>query len=123
MQHLPLVRRHVDGWQAGRIGSAQAIFGSLLAIKPVIAVRDGVVEAESRQRTRSRSLEYLATKVKEAGPLQGLAVVHAAAPDLDVLLEMLAGEFPREDILISYIGPVIGTHAGPGCIGVCYRIA
>jgi DegV family protein with EDD domain len=109
--------------RGGRIGSARALLGSLLSIKPIIEIRDGVVEAESRQRTRIRSLEYLASKVKAAGTLQGLAVAHAAAPDLDVLLEMLAGSFPREDILVSYIGPVIGTHAGPGCIGVCYRLA
>jgi DegV family protein with EDD domain len=109
--------------KGGRVGSAKALLGSLLSIKPIIEIRDGVVEAESRQRTRTRSLEYLATKVKEAGPLDGLAVAHAAAPDLDVLLGMLAAIFPPEEILVSYIGPVIGTHAGPGCIGVCYRLA
>ncbi len=109
--------------KGGRIGSARALLGSLLSIKPIIEIRDGVVEAESRQRTRTRSLEYLASKVKQAGPLDGLAVAHAAAPDLDVLLGMLAAIFPPEDILVSYIGPVIGTHAGPGCIGVCYRLA
>ena len=109
--------------RGGRIGSAKALFGSLLSIKPIIEIRDGVVEAESRQRTRTRSLEYLADKVTQAGPLEGLAVAHAAAPDLDVFLEMLAGTFPPEDIIVSYIGPVIGTHAGPGCIGVCYRLA
>ena len=108
--------------RGGRVGSAKALLGSLLSIKPIIEIRDGVVEAESRQRTRTRSLEYLATKVKEAGPLAGLCVAHAAAPDLDVLLAMLADTYPPEEILISYIGPVIGTHAGPGCIGVCYRL-
>jgi len=109
--------------KGGRIGSAKALLGSLLSIKPIIEIRDGVVEAESRQRTRTRSLEYLATKVREAGELEGLAVAHAAAPDIDVLLDMLASSFPRDDTLIGYIGPVIGTHAGPGCIGVCYRLA
>ncbi len=108
--------------RGGRVGSAKALLGSLLSIKPIIEIRDGVVEAESRQRTRTRSLEYLATKVKEAGPLAGLCVAHAAAPDLDVLLAMLADAHPANEILISYIGPVIGTHAGPGCIGVCYRL-
>ena len=109
--------------RGGRVGSAKALLGSLLSIKPIIEIRDGVVEAESRQRTRARSLEYLATKVKEAGPLKGLAVAHAAAPDLDAFLGMIGGSFPPEDVLISFIGPVIGTHAGPGCIGVCYRLA
>jgi DegV family protein with EDD domain len=108
--------------KGGRIGSAQAIFGSLLAIKPVIEVRDGVVEAESRQRTRTRSLEYLAEKVTSAGDVEQLAVVHAAAGDVDVLLDMLAKRFPREQILVSYIGPVIGTHSGAGGIGVCFKL-
>jgi DegV family protein with EDD domain len=109
--------------RGGRVGSAKALLGSLLSIKPIIEIRDGVVEAESRQRTRTRSLEYLAGKVTQAGPLEGLAVAHAAAPDLDVFLEMLVGTFPPEEIVVNYIGPVIGTHAGPGCIGVCYRLA
>lgn len=109
--------------RGGRVGSAKALLGSLLSIKPIIEIRDGVVEAESRQRTRTRSLEYLAGKVRQAGALDGLAVAHAAAPDLEEFLEMLAGTFPPEEILVSYIGPVIGTHAGPSCIGVCYRVA
>jgi fatty acid-binding protein DegV len=97
--------------------------GSLLSIKPIIEIRDGVAEAESRQRTRAGSLEYLINKLREAGKLDGLAVAHAAAPDLDAFLDMLTGIYPREDILINYIGPVIGTHAGPRCVGICYRLA
>ena len=49
--------------RGGRIGSAQALLGSLLSIKPVIEVRNGVVEGESKQRTRGRSLRYIADKV------------------------------------------------------------
>jgi DegV family protein with EDD domain len=108
--------------KGGRIGSAQAIFGSLLSIKPVIEVRDGVVEAESRQRTRTRSLEYLANKVKNEGDIEILAVAHAAASDVESFIAMLAGTFPRDEILLSYIGAVIGTHSGAGVIGVCYKL-
>ena len=82
--------------KGGRIGSAQAIFGSLLSIKPVIEVRDGVVEAESRQRTRSRSLEYLANKVKDAGDIEVIVtsynVLGAAKPRPFPL-----GSFPQPD--------------------------
>lgn len=109
--------------KGGRIGTARALLGSLLSIKPIIEIRDGVAEAESRQRTRAGSLEYLVNKLKQAGKLEGLAVAHAAAPDLEVFLDMVDGLYPREDILINYIGPVIGTHAGPRCIGICYRLA
>lgn len=107
--------------KGGRVGGAQAIIGSLLSIKPVIEIRDGQVEPESRQRTRGRSLEYLASKVKEAAPLRRLAVMHAAAGDIDVLVSMLAEVFPRDEILVTYIGPVIGTHSGRGAIGVCFE--
>ncbi|MDA8264019.1 MAG: DegV family protein [Actinomycetota bacterium] len=108
--------------KGGRIGNAQAIFGSLLAIKPVIEVRGGLIEAESRQRTRIRSLKYLAEKVKAAGALEQLAVVHGAAEDVDSLVDMLSGCFPREAIQLGHIGPVIGTHAGAGSIAVCFKV-
>lgn len=107
--------------RGGRIGSAQAAFGSLLSIKPVIELRDGVVEGESRQRTRARSLRYLADKVARLGPLERLAVVHAAASaaDLDLLLGLLAPIPTETAATVSFIGPVIGAHTGPGTIGVC----
>ena len=78
---------------------------------------------ESKQRTRAGSLDYLVNKLKNAGPLAGLAVAHAAAPDLETFLDRLEEIYPREEILVNYIGPVIGTHAGPRCLGVCYRLA
>jgi DegV family protein with EDD domain len=105
--------------RGGRIGHAQAFFGSLLSIKPVIVVRNGVVEAESRQRTRARSLEYLVAKIAAMRPLKRLAVAHADAADIDVFLDLLAPVFPRSETLVSYIGPVIGAHSGPGTIGLC----
>ncbi len=107
--------------RGGRIGSAAALLGSLLSIKPVIEVRDGVVEPESRQRTRSRSLAYLAGKVRAAGPLKRLAVAHAAAKDLEEFLSQLSDVQPSEPLVVTYIGPVIGAHTGPGTIGVCLQ--
>lgn len=106
--------------KGGRIGGAAAALGTLLSIKPVIEVRNGVVEQESRQRTRARSLRYLADKVRSAGPLERLAVLGADAPDLDQFLEMLAGVASDRPRVTGDIGPVIGTHAGPGAIGVVW---
>ncbi|MHB1988478.1 MAG: DegV family protein [Acidimicrobiales bacterium] len=107
--------------KGGRIGGAQAFFGSLLSIKPVIEIRDGIVEPESRQRTRTRSLQYLADKVRQAGPLDRVVIMHACASDVDTLVGLVAESIDREQILVTYIGPVIGTHAGPGAVGVCYQ--
>jgi DegV family protein with EDD domain len=106
--------------RGGRIGGAQALLGSMLSIKPVIEVRDGVVEKESQQRTRSKSLRYLADKVRAAGPISRLAVFSADAPDLDDFLALLDGVHPSEKTLLGDVGPVIGTHAGPGAIGVAW---
>ncbi len=104
--------------KGGRLGSAQALLGGLLDIKPVLQIRDGVLELESRPRTRSRSFERLASKVREAGDVERLAVVHAAASDIDSFVELLSASFPRERISIGWLGPVIGTHVGRGTVAV-----
>lgn len=110
--------------KGGRIGGARAMLGSMLSIKPVIEVRDGVVEKESQQRTRGRSLAYVAEKVHTAGPLQRLAAFSADAPDFDDFLAMLGDVVPAEGpVLLGDIGPVIGSHAGPGAIGVAWIAA
>ena len=107
--------------KGGRIGGARALLGSMLSIKPVVEVRDGLVEEELKQRTRSRSLRYLADRARAAGPLSRFAVFSADAPDLDQFQTLLDGVGPIEGTtLYGDVGPVIGTHAGPGAIGVAW---
>ena len=108
--------------KGGRIGGARAMLGSMLSIKPIVEIRDGVVEEAGKVRTRSKALRLLVDKVKEY-PLESLAVVQGLASDLDELLDMLDPIFPRDQIVVSEIGPVIGTHAGPGVIGVAFQTA
>lgn len=108
--------------KGGRLGAAQALLGSMLSIKPVIEVADGKVEPESRQRTRRKSLRYLADKVRQFAPVENLAVMHGSAPDVDDLLELLQDVYPRQQIIVGEVGAVIGTHAGPGVIGVTFTI-
>lgn len=109
--------------KGGRIGGAKAMLGSMLSLKPVIWVVDGVVEEESKQRTRSRALRYLVDKVAEQAKqgIEELAVMHGDAPDLDEFLDLLDAHFPRDDIVVGDIGAVIGTHGGPRVIGVAYH--
>jgi DegV family protein with EDD domain len=109
--------------RGGRIGGAAHLVGSLLSIKPVIEVRDGVVEVESKQRTRPRSLQYLAGKALEAGRLERLGVANGAASDIDEVLDMLREADTEHETIVTDLGPVIGSHAGPGTIGVCFQIA
>ena len=86
----------------------------------VVQVADGVVAEESKQRTRSRCLEYLAAKLRAAAPFDRLAVCDGAAPDLDTFLQLLEGIETRHGLITVDLGPVVGTHAGPGTIGACY---
>jgi DegV family protein with EDD domain len=108
--------------KGGRIGRAQAFVGSMLSMKPVVEVRDGVVEPESRQRTRSRSVRHLADKVREALPVENATVLHADAPDHGQLVGMLEEFLPPAGIVVTSIGAVIGTHAGPRALGVAFQV-
>ncbi|MDA8302290.1 MAG: DegV family protein [Actinomycetota bacterium] len=109
--------------RGGRIGGAAAALGALLSIKPVIEVRDGVVEGESKQRTRAKSLRYLAGKLRAAGPVERLAIMGAEAADFDEFVTLIADIVSLEPKILADIGPVIGTHAGPGAIGVAWVAA
>jgi DegV family protein with EDD domain len=105
--------------KGGRIGGAQKLLGSLLSIKPVVTLLDGRVEEESKQRTRGRSLRYLADKAKNSPPISRLAVCNGAAPDIDEVLGMLDGVPTDHPLVVTDLGPVVGTHTGPGTIGLC----
>ncbi len=109
--------------KGGRVGGAKGLLGSVLSIKPILELRDGVVEEESKQRTRSRALKYLVDKIRTAGPFERVAIVHGDASDLSVVTDMLADVDLGTDLVISDLGPVVGTHGGPGLIGVCYLTA
>jgi DegV family protein with EDD domain len=109
--------------RGGRIGGAQALLGSLLSIKPVIQVTGGQVEEESKQRTRGRALRYLASKVRDAGPIDRMAACGADAPDMDEFLGLLQAVASQTNMLVGEIGPVIGSHTGPGTVGVAWLSA
>lgn len=110
--------------KGGRIGRAQARFGSMLNIKPLIQLEDGAVGELGKQRTRGRSLEFLIETAKEhnAAIAQPLAVMHGEAPDIDSFVDNLCAALgrPRSEILVGDIGSVVGTHTGPGTIGIAY---
>jgi DegV family protein with EDD domain len=109
--------------KGGRIGGAKAMLASALAIKPIIEVVDGKVEEGGKQRTRSKALKFLVDKVAQyEGRIDSLAVLHADCSDVDQFVEMVRAHFPGE-IVVGEIGPVVGTHAGRGTIGVAFAIS
>lgn len=107
--------------RGGRVGNTQAFFGELLHVKPLITVEDGVVAAAGRVRTRSKAVAAVVNRAIELAPaIEELAILDAGSPDLDALREQLGRSVPAN--LVATIGPVVGTHTGPGVIGVAYRL-
>lgn len=107
--------------KGGRIGGAKALLATALAIKPIIAVRDGVVEQAGKQRTRSKALKFLVDQVAAAGSrVERLAVLHADCSDVDAFVDQLRPHYAGE-IVVGEIGPVVGSHAGRGTIGVAFH--
>jgi fatty acid-binding protein DegV len=94
----------------------------MLAVKPVVEVRDGVVEEAGKVRTRSKALRLLADKVHERS-VEDVAVLQGDASDIDEFLDLIDDVAPRDKIVVGAVGPVIGTHAGPGVLGVTYQVA
>lgn len=108
--------------RGGRIGKAQALAGSLLNVKPILELRDGVVEPIGRVRGRQKAVEEFGRLFAEQSEdRDGLrvAIAHANAPEwIDVLTGLVAETRPRATIdLVEPLGAVVGTHAGPGAVG------
>jgi DegV family protein with EDD domain len=106
--------------KGGRIGGAKALLATALSIKPIIEIRDGVVAEAGKQRTRSKALALLVDKVREAGEIEAMGVLHAQCADVDEFIASIRSVYSGE-ITIGEIGAVIGTHAGTGAIGVAFR--
>lgn len=110
--------------RGGRISGRQAAIGSVLAVKPIITIKDGVVETLDRVRTRSKARERLLELIT-ARPLDRLAILHARTADIDTFREQVLARtgLAPERISTAVIGASIGPHVGPGAYGaVClYR--
>ncbi len=107
--------------KGGRIGGAKAMLASALSIKPLIEVRDGLVEEAGKQRTRSKALAFLVDVLKQNdGKLERVGILHAQCPDIDAFIQMVKSVYSGE-VIVGDIGAVIGTHAGVGTIGIAFR--
>ena len=108
--------------RGGRIGRAQAIAGSLLNLRPVLAVQEGEVVPVARVRGRQKALAEFERRLVEAttdGPGLRVAIAHADAADwVGTLSELTWRVRPKAEIeFTSTLGAVVGTHVGPGAVG------
>ena len=111
--------------KGGRIGGAQAAIGTLLSVKPIIRVKDGMVDTIDKVRTRSKARERMIELITER-PIERLAVLHTISPDVEAFRNEVLTRSPglaASDVTIDLVGASVGPHLGPGCVGaaVLYR--
>ncbi len=111
--------------KGGRISGAQAAIGTLLSVKPIIKVKHGVVETIDRVRTRAKARERLIELIVER-PIERIAILHTISPDVDAFRDAVLARAPEldpADVTIALVGPSVGPHLGPGCVGaaILYR--
>lgn len=108
--------------KGGRIGKAQAFMGSMLKIKPILTVRDGEVFPLEKIRSRNKGIDRICELVKSCLPVSGMCVAYTTTPDdAKDLSDRLQELIPNEKIILSQVGPVVGTHSGPGVLAVALR--
>jgi len=108
--------------KGGRIGRAQALAGSLLNVKPILTIDDGEVVPLTRVRGRQKALDEFRKRFEAAttdGPGLRIGFAHAeAAETVAQLQEVVLAARPHADVrIVTSLGAVVGTHAGPGTVG------
>jgi DegV family protein with EDD domain len=109
--------------KGGRIGGAKAMLATVMSIKPLISITNGLVAEAGKQRTRSKALAHLVDILRnQEVPIERLSVLNAQCSDVDAFVAMVKEVYSGE-IIIGDIGAVIGTHAGQGTIGIVFLLS
>lgn len=113
--------------KGGRINNASAFLGTLLKVKPILFLQDGAIEpleqVRSKRKATTRLLELLEERLNIHGPQAKVAVTHALVPqEAQALREELTQRLGCAQLEIGSLGPVIGTHTGPGTIGAAVYV-
>jgi DegV family protein with EDD domain len=110
--------------RGGRIGRAAALAGTLLSVKPILSVKDGEVAPLERVRTMNGAVRRLVELVVGLGPVERLGVIDGdAATNAAEVARQLRAHYPDLEIDRGELGPVVGTHGGPGVVGVGVLLA
>ena len=106
--------------RGGRIGRAAEFIGTLLKLKPMITLKDGLVDKLGRARTFTKAVASLENIVRDYGSVEALSVMYSTpTPFADKLSNSLDELLPeKQSVILTRLGPVIGAHGGPGAIGI-----
>lgn len=113
--------------RGGRIGGAKRFLGTALNIKPLLHIEDGRVEALAQVRTKRKAVAQMLDVVEErlgGKPMAEVSVLDVDTPEEgDALAKEVAERFRISPVYRTTVSPVIGTHAGPGTVGICFYAA
>jgi DegV family protein with EDD domain len=110
--------------RGGRIGGARALLGSMLDIKPILEIRDGVIEPVGRVRTYPRAIDRVVEECQRAAAVWGgaeVVIAHADRPRVAAELVERMRPLVSGEPSLTVVGPVVGCHSGPGAIGVGFH--
>lgn len=108
---------HLD--RSGRVSMVPNLLSSMSRIKPLLLIDEGHIVPYERTRTRAKAIDGLYTFIEDFPNVHEVAVMYSTTPeDVEKLLDKLMLIFPRDNILCAEYGPALGTHLGPGAMGV-----
>ena len=112
-------------WRGGRIGAAKALLGSLLSIKPILALENAEVKPLARARSRAKGVEYMLKlmekRVGTSNSIHHGAVIHSCVFEEALALEKeVRARCNCAELDLVELGPVFGTHTGPGALGLAF---
>ncbi len=111
-------------YMGGRIGRAQHLVGSVLNLKPLISMEDGIIVPVGTARSRKRAYKIMVEKIESAVGFMGkikIAYVHAAAEgEAYKIKELVEARLTVMESIIAELSPALGVHTGPGTAGLCY---
>jgi DegV family protein with EDD domain len=106
--------------RGGRISGAQAAIGTLLSVKPIIRIANGLVETADRVRTKGKARERLIELICTR-PIERLSILHTTNAGVEAFETELLARVPdgidASKVTIDLVGPSVGPHLGPGCVG------
>ena len=111
-------------YMGGRIGRAQHLAGSLLNIKPIISMEDGIIVSLGTARSRRRAYKIMVDKIESVVGIRGkikIAYVHAAAiEEVEKIKDLVETRLTPVETIITDLSPALGVHTGPGTAGLCF---
>ena len=110
--------------RGGRLGKGYGLLGSVLRIKPLLTMRDGKLMLAGVARTRAKAIKRLYDFVEGFPQVSDVAVSYTTSKEeAEALAEQIKADFPDIPLYFTRVGPVLGTHTGPGAMGVAVREA